>query len=76
MRGGQSSGVITLNDALGHCRHGAEVQDLSAKESPGAGWVIWGHYACVVCRVVALRVASTRPHTVEISGRTYPVIFT
>jgi hypothetical protein len=76
MRGGQSSGVIQLNDALGHCRHGAEIQDFSAKESPGAGWVIWGHYACAVCRVMALHVASTRPQSVQINGRRFPVILT
>jgi hypothetical protein len=75
MSGGQPSGVITLDNALGQCRHGAEVRDFSAKEGP-TGWVIWGHYACAACRTVALHVASTHPHAVEVNRRTFPVILT
>ena len=68
-----SPDVITLHDDFSHCRPGTEVRDVSAKEGT-EGWVIWGHYACLTCDKVALRVTATLPHAVKINGRMLPVI--
>jgi hypothetical protein len=64
----KAPGLVTLAQALNHCRHGQEVRHLTAEET-GGQWIVWGHYACDACRRVALDAMSYEPTEATIEGR-------
>jgi hypothetical protein len=64
----KAPGLVTLAQALNHCRHGQEVRHLTAEET-GGQWIVWGHYACDACRRVALDAMSYEPTEATIAGR-------
>jgi hypothetical protein len=77
-----TSGVVTdqhpqtirLNHALNFCRHGHELQDLSAQSALGH-WIVWGHYACPHCKQVALDALDQEPpNAATIAGRLLPIL--
>jgi len=64
--------VVDLPAGLGHCRHGREVQRVTAERSV-SGWLVWGHYACEQCECVAFHYVREPPDEALIGSRRLPI---
>jgi hypothetical protein len=57
--------VVDLPGALISCRHGNEVERVTAEQSI-TGWLMWGHYTCDQCERVAFHYVRERPDEARI----------
>jgi hypothetical protein len=68
----KSPRVVELPRALRFCRHGRDVERVTAGQSLG-GWLIWGHYGCDQCERVAFHYMKDRPDEVIVGTQRLPI---